>query len=88
MQGSQINTRKIPPAFWTWYNDLKKRYALTTIEVQGHVIVVCRAKRVVSDDKEIEGLGYGKLVEDSGKSTLVRTFRPVYYSDEDVVRSG
>jgi len=84
--GQTISTYKIPPAFWKWFDDLKEKYPYVTIELNRNEIVLCRARRVISSEQEIEGLAFGKVVRDASGTFLERTFRPKYFPQADEVR--
>ena len=86
MAGSQINTYKIPAAFWVWYKELEEKYPYTTIEVGSQEVLVCRGRTPVKDEKAIEDLPFGKFIKDESGCFIERTFWPKYHAGEDIVK--
>jgi len=90
MMGSVIYCVKIPKAFEIWFEELRRKYKCVTIEFNNGQIVLCRVRTPVEDVgylTSIKDVKFGKLVFDDAGIFLERTFWPLYYAGEDVVRS-
>lgn len=83
--GVPISTDRIPSAFYSWFEDICKKYEYRTMEVKSGEIQVVRVKTPVGGIKIVENLKYGKITSDSSGEFLERTFIPRYSKDRDEI---
>jgi len=83
--GAPISTDSVPPAFYKWFEDIKRKYEFRTMEVKNGEIQVVRVKTPIEGIRSVEQLKYGKITSDSSGEFLERTFIPRYSKDKDEV---